>query len=41
MGCDSQIFYMKELLLTSKLVSALLEVLKQSVALLKVFGGIS
>ncbi len=40
-GCDSQIFCTKELLLTSNVVSAHLKVLKVSVAHLKVFGGIS
>ena len=39
-GCDSQIFCTKELMLTSKMASAHLKVLKVSVALLKVFGGI-
>ena len=39
-GCYSQIFCTKELLLTSKIVSALLKALKQSVTLFKVFGGI-
>ena len=36
-GYDGKIFCTKELLLTSKMASALRKVLKQSVALLKVF----
>ena len=39
-GYDGKILCRKELILTSKMASALLKVLKQSVALLKVLGGI-